>query len=310
MAKLTYLELTNRVLRRLTRADITDVTAATGQALIVTDAINEAQKALFSESINWYSLYNLRTFTTARLAASITISFADTDPDTILDSANAFVTSGFIAGMEVMVSGSTSNDGVYALATVAAGTLTLQSADALTVEAAGESITITAFTHPVASNFGRCIDLTNIPDNLVLYESYGREMDEYDPNMDDTSSPTDFIVQDDNYRFFPIPAAATKIRDRYWAIPTALAANGDTSDLPVECENCLIQWAWGETLRYLNSFDKADRVELKFNKMLTLARISNDKRLNSMRVMGGDFLNSTLRAPRFPSAYGHHRGFY
>ena len=63
MAKLTYLELTNRVLRRITQADITDVSAATGQALIITDLINEAQMELFNED-NWYSLYSTTTFPT------------------------------------------------------------------------------------------------------------------------------------------------------------------------------------------------------------------------------------------------------
>ena len=48
MAKLTFLQMTNRVLRRLSRADVTDVTALTGQAQIAADAINEAQKALFA----------------------------------------------------------------------------------------------------------------------------------------------------------------------------------------------------------------------------------------------------------------------
>ena len=64
MAKLTYLELTNRILRRITQADITDVTTATGQALLITNFLNEAQNVLFNEE-NWHSLYTSRTFVTA-----------------------------------------------------------------------------------------------------------------------------------------------------------------------------------------------------------------------------------------------------
>ena len=311
MAKLTFLQMTNRVLRRLSRADVTDVTALTGQAQIAADAINEAQKALFAESTNWYSLYKTRIFTTAKIAAT-TISFADADPDTISDSGSALVTSGFEAGMEIHVTGSTSNDGTYSIASggVAAGVLTLQTADKLTTEAAGDSVVVTAYTHPVPSDFGRTIDITNITDNLTLIEGYGRSFDEFDPNMDSTSTITEFVVQGDNYRFAPIPSGATKLRERYWAIPTALSANTDTSDLPVEYENCLIQWAWAEVLRYVNSFDKADRVEAKFNRMLALAKIANDKRLDKMKVLQPNSNRNSLRVPRLPVAYGYRGGFY
>lgn len=63
MAKLTYLELTNRVLRRINITEITDVTTALGQALIVTNLINEVQTELYNIT-NWYTLYNARTFVT------------------------------------------------------------------------------------------------------------------------------------------------------------------------------------------------------------------------------------------------------
>lgn len=73
-----------------------------------------------------------------------TISFADTNPDTILDSGNGFIDAGFKPGV-ITVSGSTNNDGSYTIdaAGVAVGVLTLIAGDALTVEAAGDLITIT-----------------------------------------------------------------------------------------------------------------------------------------------------------------------
>lgn len=73
----------------------------------------------------------------------ITYAFVNSGPDTITDSDSGFVTAGFEAGHDIVVEGSESNDGEYTLATVAAGTLTLDSADELTTEAAGENITIT-----------------------------------------------------------------------------------------------------------------------------------------------------------------------
>lgn len=72
----------------------------------------------------------------------ITISFADTDPDTILDSGNDFVKAGFLPGQNIVVSGSTFNDGSYLLAAVNRGVLTLDGGEALTAESAGDIVTI------------------------------------------------------------------------------------------------------------------------------------------------------------------------
>ena len=79
----------------------------------------------------------------ARIQA-ITIAFNDNDPsaDTITDSGNGLVTAGFEAGDHIVVSGSTSNDGTYLAATVVAGTVTLDPADTLTDEVAGDLVTI------------------------------------------------------------------------------------------------------------------------------------------------------------------------
>ncbi len=73
MAKLTYLQLTNRVLKRISQPEITDVTTATGQALIITELINEAQNELFTE-LNWYSLYTTRTFSTVASTATVAVA--------------------------------------------------------------------------------------------------------------------------------------------------------------------------------------------------------------------------------------------
>lgn len=71
-----------------------------------------------------------------------TIAFVDSNPDTITDSANGFVTAGFAAGDVVTVSGSTSNNRRFTIASVSAGTITLISDNNVTTEAAGASITI------------------------------------------------------------------------------------------------------------------------------------------------------------------------
>lgn len=75
-----------------------------------------------------------------------TIAFNDNSPDadTITDSASGFLVAGFQAGDQITVSGSTSNDGTYTIASVTAGTITLLGRNSLTTEAAGDTVKITA----------------------------------------------------------------------------------------------------------------------------------------------------------------------
>lgn len=53
-----------------------------------------------------------------------TLAFTNTTDSTITDSENGFIDAGFEDGDKIYVSGSTSNDGVYTITTVEAGTLT------------------------------------------------------------------------------------------------------------------------------------------------------------------------------------------
>jgi hypothetical protein len=73
-----------------------------------------------------------------------TIAFVNSNPDTITDSGNGFITAGFRAGQKITVSGATNpgNNATFTIRNVTAGTITLLSTDALTAEAAGASVTI------------------------------------------------------------------------------------------------------------------------------------------------------------------------
>lgn len=62
------------------------------------------------------------------------ITFADADPDTIVDNGSGFVTGGFEDGGIVSIKGSGNNNSGYAVNTVAAGTLTLESHEEVTAE--------------------------------------------------------------------------------------------------------------------------------------------------------------------------------
>ena len=303
MAKLTYLQLVNRVLKRITQAEISDVTAATGHALIISEMINEAQNELWTET-NWYSLYKTRKWSTVTYTAA-TIAFNDAGPDTITDSANGF--GSFQDGQQILVSGSTSNDGTWTVNTAVAGTLTLQSADEVTAEALGESITITAITYPVASDWGRGLDMVDITSNQILWEDVIRAFDMDDPNMDSKSNPTCYSFQGSQFRLHPIPAAIYVMRERYWSIPTTLAVNTDTSDLPIECENALIQYALMKVLEYLNKFETADRARMEFERLLKRARSSNSKMIDRLIRFKGNYRYDGIAPPRLPSAYGRTR---
>lgn len=80
-------------------------------------------------------------------ASTISFTRNASAADTINDSGDAMVSTGFVAGDMVKVSGSASNDGEYLVASVAAGALTLHSKEFLTTEAAGASMTVTTVSH-------------------------------------------------------------------------------------------------------------------------------------------------------------------
>lgn len=312
MSKLTYLQLVNRVLKRITQPELSSgVSTATGQAKIISELINEAQNELWTEASNWHSLLKLRTFSTVTYTAD-TISFADSDPDTILDSASGF--GDLQAGQTIVISGSASNDGVYVIATSATDTLTLQSSDSLTVEAAGENITIYAVSYPVASDWGRTHTLADYTSNRILTEETFRTFVESDPSMDSFNRPYCFSVVENMYHLYYIPNGAYRLIDRYWAIPTALSADSDTSDLPEFCENFIIHWAWMSILQYLNKFDAADRIAMKIYGnpamkdpgILQKAKLANSKIIDQMFAFGGSQTYGGIEPPKLSSHYGRY----
>ena len=307
MAKTSFLKLVNKVLQRINKADISDVSTVTGHSQIVVDHYNEAAMELAQET-DWYELYSTRTFKTLVYTAS-TIAFVDSDPDTITDSANGF--GSFNSGTEVVVSGSSNNDGVYEVITSAAGTLTLDSTEELTAEAASASISITPISYPVASDHGRTIDIVDITNNRLVYEEGIKISDSYDPDMSTTSTTLSVTQQGSTFRFVPTPGGIYTMRERYWKLPSIMIANSDTTDLPIELENLLIQWSLLKTLEYMNKFDSADRVRAEFNRMLKRARKNNKRKIDRLFTMGGTGRHThglAIHPPVFPSNYGR-RGF-
>lgn len=306
MAKLTYLQLVNRILKRITQPEVATVTGITGQGKIISELINEAQTELWTETTNWYSLFTERTFRTFTKSGT-TIAFNNANPDTITDSGNGF--GSFQTGMTIKVSGSTSNDGIYMLhptTAPTAGTLTLQSSDSLTAAAAGASVTIYMMTFPVASDFGRAYHLVDLTNDRLLTEDVTRAFAEEDPQMTSYNQPTHFSMQGDFYRFHNIPAGAYTIIDRYWKVPTTLTADADVYTLPLFCENFLIHWPLMRVLEYMNKFEAADRVRTQIygkKGVLEKAMFANSKLVDQILRFQPSQGRQGIAPPKFPSSY-------
>jgi len=72
----------------------------------------------------------------------------DSAADTITDPDENFIDAGLTDGCHVIVSGSLDNDGVYKVATVVAGTLTLDASEVLTSESSDEYVRIQRVSFP------------------------------------------------------------------------------------------------------------------------------------------------------------------
>jgi hypothetical protein len=207
--------------------------------------------------------------------------------------------------MYVLISGSDSNGSVVQVDTVAAGLLTLASSESLTAEVAtAGAVTITAASFPVASNHGRTIDLFDITNNRMIIEDNIRDLDEQDPNQDYTGIPLTFTLQGSFYRLSPMSAGTYKLRERFWAEPTALNANTDTSDLPKEAENLLILYSRYQMLDYLQKHDESDRVRIDFERQLKRAAVSNKRKIDKFLAFKGSQISRFGIAPaRLPSSF-------
>jgi len=73
MGTLTYLQMVDRLARRITQTAVTDVTTVTGQALMISEMVNEAQSSLSLDE-NWYTLYADRTFNTVAATATVAVA--------------------------------------------------------------------------------------------------------------------------------------------------------------------------------------------------------------------------------------------
>ena len=76
------------------------------------------------------------------------ISFVNGSPDTIVDSNSGFVTGGFVAGMDIRIKGSARNDSIVRIASLVAGTITLETNLEVVSEAFGLDVALTMVALP------------------------------------------------------------------------------------------------------------------------------------------------------------------
>jgi len=111
------------------------------------------------------------------IITDISIAFVNDSPSTITDSNSGFVDAGFTAGQVISVTGSPDNTGTWTIATVVAGTITLESDEVLVSETAGDRITIAAGLPKgnILETSQRKLFLSGVLDNLskVYYSQSG-----------------------------------------------------------------------------------------------------------------------------------------
>lgn len=169
--QITYLNLTNGVLRRLGKtqvvsADFAGLAADTWGGL-VKSFLNEAQAEVYKEH-DWSTLITSGTFTTSSRTYDLSTSFSD---------------------------------------------------------------------------FGRVIDLVDTTNERLITAVNQRDIDAYDPGLDDAGAPTAYAINYPDLLFDRTPASVA-YRLRYLRRPTTLSAAGDLSILPEFCDLPMIWWTY------------------------------------------------------------------
>ena len=105
------------------------------------NATIDAIAAFFNARYGAYDSFNFPNY--QQRIKGATLACVDSNPDTITDSGNGFVTRGFNSTLDVWIEGSgEGNDGVKDVASVAAGTITLAGGESLTAESANADLII------------------------------------------------------------------------------------------------------------------------------------------------------------------------
>jgi len=236
---------------------ITDLETST----TFTTAIGDRSYDLPSDFLRIISvIYDINTVVNYTAA---TIAFVDSNPDTITDSANGFVTAGFASGMKLQIEGSTSNDGtnVYEIDTVAAGTITLVAGSAVVTEGAGATITLVGTAQPDHTTMLRMVEDIREIENAGFNNILGY--------------PARYAIFQNDLYFDVLPKEVDTVQVTYVKVPAEMALDTTNSDMPDEWIPIVRLWAqylaWGMIPGEDNAMNSAlGRFERELRRKITM----------------------------------------
>jgi hypothetical protein len=324
MAKTSYLNLTNKVLRYINQSEVATVVSPTGHAAIVTDKINEALNTVYTKT-NWYSLYTERKFRTSQnvtisvddyTSTSDTITFTRNGTNTVLTEgiewtnatdndtsatalASAIVTSFGTTVVETEVSNENIIVRNRAEDDVGFTVVVTSDSDVYTVALANNPL------YDMASNFGRSVALLDSTGNTALAEVSPMAISHTDPDDSQSGNPSAYAAFGNQFRLYPTPSSTLTIFDRYFKIPATLTSNDDTIDLPLECESLILKLVESEMAFYNNSSIKGSTLLAHYKLMLDDAIEMNEYILSKQNHIPSRGIGTVypMIPAMFPSGY-------
>lgn len=154
------------------------------------------------------------------------------------------------------------------------------------------------------SNFGREVSLADTTNSRVLTCVSVRDLDEEDPGLDDSGTPTRYSIQYPNLLFNRTPTS-TAYRLRYLKRATDLSTVSDVSGLPEYCDLVLVWWAvWQLSASREDSQDRGETARDIYEKSLARAIGQDRRRMDRTYALGP--LYPTWLMGRAPVNLGSH----
>lgn len=327
--KTSYIDLINQILGLIVQSpllsgDISTVTV--GNARIVADKINFAQKAIYTKA-NWYSLFKERLFRTSQngffsvidfsLASGVIVSLVYNGTlvtftggvDFTVETSNEKTAANLVAVMQL--------DPLIGPATIitrSLGEITVRKKEAednLGITSPTSSIVegITAELKPnglysLDENFGRSISLADSTQNIILTEIEPRFISMNDANDTESGSPDYFATFGNFYRLYPSPGEGRRMIDRFYSVPAPLINNSDIYDLPMEIEPSLLKMVEAEMNFYLNKSIKGNILMKEYKDLIEDAKEMNEVILDRLHIFGDDDF-PRAHHPQLPSNFFH-----
>ena len=110
-----------------------------------------------------------------------------------------------------------------------------------------------------------------------------------DFDLDAAAVPQRYYIHALSMGFWPTPAAVYTVFVDYFKLPTAMSADGDTSDLPLNYREALVHYALSLEHDFNTDPDLATKSMNRYEQLVTLARnnlLSQPNDTESFRVLG------------------------